>query len=74
MCISYVLLQENKDFGDTKVPAVKCKLPSVWERSWKFLSIVLGFFHSVSNEKTEVCVVLFFFFCVYIDCIDLVKT
>ena len=66
VCISYVLWQENKYFGDTKVPAVKCKLPSMQERPWKLLCIVV-FFHNVSNERTEVydCSSVFLFLCVH---------
>lgn len=32
VCIRYVLLQENKYFGDTKIPAVKYKSVPVQEK------------------------------------------
>ena len=72
VCTGYVVLQENKYFDDTKVPAVKCKLPSMQERPWKLLSSPP---RRVSNEKTEVYDYssVFLFLCVYIVCIDLVK-
>lgn len=78
-CISYVLLQENKYFGDTKIPAVKCRLLSVQERPWNLVSIGFllfwVFFFNVCNEKIEVYDFssVFLLVCVYIVCVDLVK-
>lgn len=74
ICISYVLLQENKYFGDSKIPAVKCKLPSMQERPWKLLSVVFFFTMYLLRRQKSMIIVLFFFFCVYIVWINVVKT